>query len=484
MPSFLLRKLLYLSLLCPTMTWAQSAQEATALLHSGDVDGALGAARAAVEADPGDTESHALLIDILMNQGLGATAQQVYGDFAKKNPNSARTWSLLGRASTRAAAASEAYQKALDLDPHYARAWCGMGDIYRATGETDYAVVAYEKAIELDSRLIEAYTGLGALYLKNGNHEKSLSVVRQAMVHVPGDSEAYLAAAGLNPEQAMTFLEKGAKNASHDPRIHAALGHAYLLRGQNLQARQSLKKALAIQPYFAQAALNLQVLDAIQAGVLSLNGWEKLNRAKSHLANDNPKAIVLYKQLNTRFPQCHLVKLSLARALVAGNQLDAAQARLEEAMALAPMDADVHATLGLLLQNRDRHQAALPHLETAALARPNDPSLQIAFGVSATNVRGPRAGAEILAAAAERFPSDPRPAMALSQLLTQNGDTQSAYIVLERAVTQYPSPDLLLALAGAAKAIGKNNEAATALRRLAQITGDPSWQRAAETLPQ
>jgi hypothetical protein len=55
---------------------------------------------------------------------------------------------------------------------------------------------------------------------------------------------------------------------------------------------------------------------------------------------------------------------------------------------------------------------------------------------------------------------------------------------LERAVTQYPSPDLLLALAGAAKAIGKNKEAASALHQLGKITGDPSWKIAAESLPQ
>jgi len=484
MRTLLVRKLLFLSLLAPAVAWSQSAKEANALLHGGDVDGALGAARAAVQLDPTDTESHALLIDILMNQGLGATAQQVYGEFAEKNPTSARAWTLLGRASTSAVAATEAYQKALNIDPHYARAWCGMGDIYRATGGSDNAVIAYEKAIELNASLGEAYTGLGALYLKNGNNEKALSVVRQAMVHVPTDSEAYLAAAGLNPEQAMTYLEKGATNAGHDPRIHAALGHGLLLRGQTARARKSLKKALAIQPYFAQAASDLQVLEAIDSGVLDLHGWEKLNRAKTYLGSANEKAIALVKQLNQRFPKSHLVKLTLAHALVAANQLDAAQSRLEEALLLAPKDADVHATLGLLLQTRERHQEALPHLETAALARPNDPSLQIAFGVSATNVRGPRSGAQILANAAERFPSDPRPAMALSQLLTQNGDAQSAYTVLERAVTQYPSPDLLLALAGAAKAIGKNKEAASALHQLGKITGDPSWKIAAESLPQ
>jgi Flp pilus assembly protein TadD len=303
------------------------------------------------------------------------------------------------------------------------------------------------------------------------------------MVQAPADPEAYLAAAGLVPEQALNYLEKGAIAASQDPRIHAALGHERMLRGETSKAREALKNALEIQPYFAQAAADYQVLDSIDKGVLDLQGWEKLNRAQAMLGTASEAALALNKQLNTTYPRSHLVKLSLAHALIVANQLDAAQVQLEEALVLSPKDTDAHATLGLLLQARQHHTEALPHLETAALARPNDPSLQIAFGVSATNVRGPNSGAQILAAAAERIPSDPRPAMALAQLLTQNGDAPSAYIVLERAVNQYPSPDLLLALAGAAKAIGKNKEAAAALKQLTELTGDPSWHRAAEDLP-
>ena len=157
---------------------------------------------------------------------------------------------------------------------------------------------------------------------------------------------------------------------------------------------------------------------------------------------------------------------------------------LEEALLLSPEDIDVNATLGLLFQARENHARALPHLELAALARVNDPSLQLAYGISAANVRGPRTAAQILATAAERFPSDARPAMALATLLAKNGDAPSAYTVLQRAVDQYPSPDLLLALAGAAKDIGKNKEAAAALRQLSELTGDPSWARAAESLPE
>ena len=94
----------------------------------------------------------------------------------------------------------------------------------------------------------------------------------------------------------------------------------------------------------------------------------------------------------------------------------------------------------------------------------------------------PEPAAQIFATSAERFPSDPRPAMALATLLARNGDPQSAYTVLERAVAQYPSSDLVLATAGAAKDIGKTQEAAAALRKLTELTGDPSWTRAADSL--
>ena len=466
----------------PQFAWAQSAQEAESLLHAGDIDGALAVARSAVEADPSDTASHEVLIDILMNRGLGATAQAVYRDFKDQNPSSARAWTLLGRASTRAESATQAYQEALGIDPHHGPAWVGMGDVYRSTGNLENAETAYQKAIELDPHLASAYTGLGALYLQHNKQTEALAVVQQATLQVPQDSEAYLAAARLTPNQAEVYLSKGAIAAPHDPRIHSALGELHLRAGKLEEAKEALERATAIHAHHPEASRNLQIIQDIQDNRLDFGGWEQLQRA-SLLLNDTPEAAIdLLGQLEERYPQCALIYLSSAQALVGENRLPEAQTQLEKGLGVSPENTDLSATLGLLLQAREQHQEALPLLELAALDRPSDPSLQLAYGISAANVRGPRTAAQIFATAAERFPSDPRPAMALATLLTRNGDPQSAFTVLERAVAQYPSPDLVLALAGAAKDIGKTQEAAAALRKLTELTGDPSWSRAAEGL--
>lgn len=482
MRHYLVRNLLLLGLLGSGPAWAQSAQEAESLLHAGDIDGALALARSAVEADPSDRASHEVLIDILMNRGLGATAQKLYEDFRATNPESPRAWTLLGRASTRVESATEAYQQALTLDPHYAPAWVGMGDVYRSAGGLENAETAYKKAIELDAHFAAAYTGLGALYLQHGKANEALTVAQQAILQVPQDSEAYLAGARLSPSQAEVFLAKGAAAADHDPRIHAALGSIYLKAGRLPEAKASLTRATDIVATHPEASRQLQLIADLEAQRLDFEGLEQLNRASALLANAPEAAVDLLGQLTERFPASAVVALTRAQALVAENRLDEAQAQLESGLVSAPEDTDLNATLGLLLQARNQHDQALPLLELAALKRPSDPSLQLAYGISTANVRGPRTAAQIFASAAERFPSDPRPAMALAALLTRNGDPQSAFTVLERAVAQYPSPELVLALAGAAKDIGKTQEAAEALRMLTELTGDPSWGRAADGL--
>jgi tetratricopeptide (TPR) repeat protein len=46
--------------------------------------------------------------------------------------------------------ALEAYSKAVELNPKYARAWKNRGDIYAAQGNKERAAVEYRKALALD----------------------------------------------------------------------------------------------------------------------------------------------------------------------------------------------------------------------------------------------------------------------------------------------------------------------------------------------
>ena len=47
-------------------------------------------------------------------------------------------------------AALHYYQKVIELDPNYAKAYMGMGDMYRELGQLDKAIGSYEKGLSLD----------------------------------------------------------------------------------------------------------------------------------------------------------------------------------------------------------------------------------------------------------------------------------------------------------------------------------------------
>ncbi len=67
--------------------WGSSNPEN--LLRRGDVDGALSAAQANIVAEPTDLDSHEILIDILINRGMAASAARAYEQLTTDNPQAA-----------------------------------------------------------------------------------------------------------------------------------------------------------------------------------------------------------------------------------------------------------------------------------------------------------------------------------------------------------------------------------------------------------
>ena len=56
------------------------------------------------------------------------------------------------------------YNKAIELDPSFAFAYNGRGNVYRGFGERQKALDDYNKAIELDPSFAYAYNGRGNVY--------------------------------------------------------------------------------------------------------------------------------------------------------------------------------------------------------------------------------------------------------------------------------------------------------------------------------
>jgi len=76
--------------------------------------------------------------------------------------------------------AIEDFNKAIALDPNYAKAYTNRGIAYADKGQHDRAIEDYNKAIALDPNYAEAYTNRGVAYYLKGNMGRAISDFQKA----------------------------------------------------------------------------------------------------------------------------------------------------------------------------------------------------------------------------------------------------------------------------------------------------------------
>jgi predicted Zn-dependent protease len=303
----------------------------------------------------------------------------------------------------------------------------------------------------------------------------ALEVCLQAMVAVPRDREAYLAASVLEPDMARDHLQRGVKAVPDSPELRAALGRVQLRDGDYKKARENLDLALASDPGAIQAIFDRAVVGELESGRLDTEGQEMLARARA-LIKESPVAAELgVRDLVSEYPDCYLVYLVQGHLFIGLAREMEAVSSLSKALELQPNSPDVQGALGMLLLTMGDATRALPLLEAAYKARPWDVELGVSAGMAAANAKGINAGVTALGAVADAHPTELAPVMALVTLLSQAGRPDVAYQVLSRAVSRYPHPTLILSKAAAAQDLGRKAEAAALLRELELLTGDRQY---------
>ncbi len=456
--------------------------EVMAHLRADRVEAALNEARKSVEESPDDVEAHELLIDILMNLGIGHQAQYAYEQYAVDNATSAMAWYLLGRASVEADRAEVAYRRSKDLNPGYARAYMGIASVDRARGDLARAEAGYRTALTLDPNLPEAWSGLGALLIQQDRWEEALMVTMEAMDSSPQDPEAYLAAAALDPERSEEHLRRGTKAVPNEPRLWEALAREQINHSDLKGARASLSQALLLNPDSSQARVDWAILVELDKGTLDILGQSRLARARD-LARETPIAAEAeFDQLALDYPDCYLVHLNRGHFYAEQDLFSEAARDLKRAYELAPDSPDTQGALGLLYLQDNNAAMAMPLLDKARRARPTDVELAVSACMAHAGVDGVSTGVACLGEVADANPTDIRPVMAMVTILQQTGQADAAYTVLQRAVARTPHPTLLLTYAAAAKDHGDKTIAADTLRELAKITGEDKYATMADEL--
>jgi non-specific serine/threonine protein kinase len=167
------------------------------------------------------------------------------------------------------------FERAVALDPHYARAYAALGYTceLKATFLTmpelfDRAIANFQKAIELRPLLAESYAGLGLTFIQLGRDDEAIGAIRRALALVPDDpyaratlGRAYFLAKGKFREAAAEFEQALAANPKAGW-VAMQLAHCYAFLGDYARGEAVARQAIALQEQFLSGQEGMQLIGA------------------------------------------------------------------------------------------------------------------------------------------------------------------------------------------------------------------------------
>jgi adenylate cyclase len=187
------------------------------------------------------------------------------------------------------------FTKAVELDPHYARAYAGIADCdsilhswhHHADVSIDAILTMSAKALALDPDLAEAHASRGLALQFGGRHEEAIAEFERALALDPNLYEANYFYARFFFEQgdfqkAAEFFERAAQLRSDDYRSPLLLTTVYRSLGRQEDRERSARLGLER----AERELNLHPENSgpAQLGALALANLGETDRAKDWAA--------------------------------------------------------------------------------------------------------------------------------------------------------------------------------------------------------
>ncbi len=200
--------------------------------------------------------------------------------------------------------ARDLFKQALEIDPSYAQASCGIAMTYlhgiflKNVENHDAAVVnvveAAKQAVRLDDNHSDAHLALGLGYMWSREHDKAVAEVRRALECNPSSALSHVILGNVldvagEPEQGIPHLQLGLRLNPLEPRRHYAmtwLAGAFLNARNYSEALDQLNNAISRQTDYPlthlfkavcnyylknwpEAELSLQECEALESGFAS-----------------------------------------------------------------------------------------------------------------------------------------------------------------------------------------------------------------------
>jgi tetratricopeptide (TPR) repeat protein len=171
------------------------------------------------------------------------------------------------------AGARKHFEKAIEMDPCYARALTELAVVLSLQGELASAEAPLQKSIHCDGEFLEAYIQLGILLNIQKKYSESESILQQAVRVAPSDWQPYyrLGAVHLRlgkyPDAEQEYLKAESLSAAVPGEVHVQLADAYLQQKKYDQAYIEVETYLRVAPdgpLAGQAKSLLQQADSMR----------------------------------------------------------------------------------------------------------------------------------------------------------------------------------------------------------------------------
>ncbi|MGE0717533.1 MAG: tetratricopeptide repeat protein [Alphaproteobacteria bacterium] len=232
-----------------------------------------------------------------------------------------------------------------------------FGNAHRRAGNREAAIEAYRAALALNPGIADAHNNLGITLQELGRLDEALAAFRAALAINPALAPVLTnlgnaLRAGGAADLAADVLARAAQDgtAPQAPAFNN-LGIAQFDQGQIADAVASFRRAVSLDPAYADAQVNLGH---------ALRATGRLEEAADAYA----AAVALH-------PDYVEALNALAIAQIERGAFESAVAALERALAIEPDYADAHANLGNIHLEHDRLDAAAACYRRALAVQPN-----------------------------------------------------------------------------------------------------------------
>ena len=323
-----------------------------------------------------------------------------------------------------------------------------------ARGQTAQATDWLKKAMAANPDQSAPVVQLCSQYLHTGQQQQALLLARQALTVHPADGQVLdvlgqAQVATGDVEGAVATYSTLVSIAPDRAVVHTRLAAVYMMRKSEAEAEEHLKKAIELQPSYAQAYValatvyvrqgkNQQALDlAAQLEKQTPVAAAGYSMAGDILAPGKPQlALRAYQQAFALQPTAQLMLQQRGLLLAAGKQAEADKL-LKQWQAGHPNDPVVQLALAGAALQKKQYPAAIVQLQALLAQQPHDVAVlnNLALAYQATGDARAQASAEQALALAG---NNPAVLDTLGWILVGKGDTARGVDLLKKAVKLEP----------------------------------------------